>query len=104
MFTSLRFHCIYILIFGVLPWRKAYAALKQQVFQSTREVKPKTALVVLSENGNGNYRVNMAVTCEIEFVRLYYIICLCFQSRKAHGVELQGNVVIFDEAHNLVSW
>ena len=25
-----------------------------------------------------------------------------FQSRRAHGVELQGNIVIFDEAHNLV--
>ena len=27
---------------------------------------------------------------------------LHLQTRKAHNVELQGNVVIFDEAHNLV--
>ena len=31
------------------------------------------------------------------------LIVFIFQTRKAHGVELQGSIIIFDEAHNLVS-
>lgn len=30
------------------------------------------------------------------------MILFSSQSRKAQGVELQGNILIFDEAHNLV--
>ncbi|OWF51735.1 Regulator of telomere elongation helicase 1 [Mizuhopecten yessoensis] len=38
---------------------------------------------------------------DAEIIFMPYNYLLDAKSRKAHGVELQGNVVIFDEAHNL---
>ncbi len=40
----------------------------------------------------------------VEFAFRCHVVSTCFQTRKAHNVELQGNVIIFDEAHNLVSF
>ena len=42
-------------------------------------------------------------SCRILVLDSGFHIFISFQTRKAHGVDLAGNIIIFDEAHNLVS-
>ena len=49
------------------------------------------------------YYMARELKANADIIFMPYNYLLDAKSRRIHGVELQGNVVIFDEAHNVVS-
>ena len=49
------------------------------------------------------YYMARELKANADIVFMPYNYLLDAKARRIHGVELQGNVVIFDEAHNVVS-
>ena len=50
------------------------------------------------------YFISKELKAEADVIFMPYNYLLDPKSRKAHQVELNGNIVIFDEAHNLVRY